>query len=516
MPRSSGFTAELVQKMECMTDLSRCSCLGEKNATSASYSVKQERQAARALLGHLNKVEGTLPVAFLEPFTSLLLSNDLEVQRNTSLSLANLLFNNKVSAEQVIETEMLVTLLETLQSGDPTVQWNSCQCLALLASSDSNREAIVLADGVIPLLVLSKSYDPLVQQNAVWALSNLTLSERTMRVICQEGAIPVLVLLLQSSNYEVQFYSCSALGNIATVPENHPTMLAFGNHFLLKSLLTLMSSAVEKNASQACRCLRILSGSVGAQEQLIYLDCVLPLKAMLCSPSLSLAEAAITLLSEISSQHPNRESLVNEDLLLQVLGQMLLSRGSSPTIIKHSVVTITNLSSHWKAQQAVMNSECVRGLLQTLVSIVTSEETILCIISCLHHLTSWDSLQPHLAVQMTPEHVSCLVKFSAQRENAELSFTSASIITKLNRNDHFITLLKPHYATILEYLLMFLKNQEVRFQQLGIVTLCDLKKDREFSVVMNGSGLNEQLKRVHEQTEQTRLLLLMIQTSRST
>ncbi|XP_035607722.1 uncharacterized protein LOC118368075 [Oncorhynchus keta] len=503
--------SELVQKItECIKNLSRCSCLRRKRATVASdISEQHERQAARTLLDHLDTVDYPLPVALLEPYTALLLSNDIEVQRITTLSLVHLLVNNKVSKEQVIETGMLMPLLEMLQSGDPTVQCNSCQCIASLASSDSNREAIVSAEGVIPLLVLAKSYDPQVQQNAVWALLNLTQSARTMGVLCQEGAIPVLALLLQSSNYEVQFYSCSALSNIATVPGHHPKMFGIGDRFLLKSLLTLMSSSVQKNASQACRCLQILSGNVVTQEQLMYLNCVLPLKALLCSATPPLTESAIALLSELATHQPNREGLVNEGLV-QVIGQLLLCHRSS-SIINHSVVTITNLSSTSEGQQAVMDSECVTGLLKALVSSVTSEETVLCVTSCLHHLTSWDLLQSHLATKMTPEHVSSLVKFSAQMDNLELSYRSASIISKLKMNEHVIQLLTPQYAAISEYLLMYLKNQEVRFQQLSIVTLCNLKKDREFSVLMSDSVLEKQLKWVHAQTEQTRQLLQAIQ-----
>ncbi|XP_019909554.2 vacuolar protein 8 isoform X2 [Esox lucius] len=455
--------AGFVKKMkECMTALSNCSCL-RKNKSSATYSVQQERQAACALLDHLDTVESPLHVALLEPYRTLLLSSDLEVQRKTSLSLANLLFKNKVSAEQIIETGMVLPLLERLQSWDPTVQRNSGQCVALLASSDSSREAILSMGGVIPLLVLAKSYDPLVQQNAVWALLNLTLSEGTMKVLCREGAIPVLALLLQSSNYKVQFYSCSALSNIAMFPEHHPKMLGIGDSFLLKSLLTLMSSSVEKNATQACRCLRILSGNVGTLEQLMHLDCALPLKKLICSPSLPLAEAAIRLLSELSTHELSRTSLVNVGML-HVIEQLLLGDKSSPIIIEHIVVTIINLSSACEEQQAVMYRKCLTGLLQALVSSVTSEETVLCITSCLHHLISYDNV---------------------------------------------IKLLKPHYATILEYILLYLKNQEVRFQQLAIETLCNLKKDQDFSVVMS-SSLEEQLKMVHAQTERTRLLLQKI------
>lgn len=135
--------------------------------------------------------------------------------------------------------------------------------------SESNRETI-LVDGVLPLLALAKSYDSKVQQNAAWAVLHLTQSggnallwgchihtllycdsfflipEYSTNILCQAGAIPVLVLLLQSSDSEVQFYSCSALCNIAVFQEHHSKLLSIGGHFLLKSLLTLMSSSVQK------------------------------------------------------------------------------------------------------------------------------------------------------------------------------------------------------------------------------------------------------------------------------
>lgn len=37
-------------------------------------------------------------------------------------------------------------------------------------------------------------------------------------------------------------------------------------------------------------------------------------------------------------------------------------------------------------------------------------------------------------------------------------------------------LLRPHYITMSEYLLVFLKNKDVKFQHLGIVTVFKLKK----------------------------------------
>lgn len=39
-----------------------------------------------------------------------------------------------------------------------------------------------------------------------------------------------------------------------------------------------------------------------------------------------------------------------------------------------------------------------------------------------------------------------------------------------------VQLLRPHYVTMLDYLLAFLQKKDVKFQQLGIVTILNLKK----------------------------------------
>lgn len=67
--------------------------------------------------------------------------------------------------------------------------------------------------------------------------------------MCEAGAIPVLLPLLQSSDSEVQFYSCSVLTNVAASRVHRSKLISVGGHFLLKSLLTLMSSSVERVSS---------------------------------------------------------------------------------------------------------------------------------------------------------------------------------------------------------------------------------------------------------------------------
>ncbi|XP_040915825.1 ankyrin and armadillo repeat-containing protein isoform X2 [Toxotes jaculatrix] len=442
--------------------------------------------------------------------------NKLAVSENTGLQMSAAMhylhLSHLLCKELVIEMGMLVPILELFQSGDSAAQCHSCACVAMLASSESNKDAIVV-DGIIPLLALAKSYDPRVQQNATWALLHLTQSDGSTRILCQAGAIPVLVLLLQSSDSEVQFCSCTALCNIAAIREHHPKLLSIGGHYLLKSLLTLMLSSVQKNSAQACRCLQTLSKNVLIQEQLMELDCVLPLKALLKTSAAVWTEPAVTLLSALSAHPPNNDFLVSEGLLDEV-ALLLHHHRSSSAIITHSCVIITNLCSSRMGQQAVMESLCLSGLLGALLSPGLSDETLLHVTSCLNHLTTWSEWPGHplnLSAAITAEQVSGLVKMSGQIQNSLLSCNCAAIISKLEMTEEIIGLLRPHYITMSEYLLVFLKKKDVKFQHLGIVTIFNLKKDGDFSSLLADSELEVELRKVHAQTEETRRLLQMIQ-----
>ncbi|XP_026195218.1 vacuolar protein 8-like [Anabas testudineus] len=476
---------------------------------AASENIDLQMSAAVYYLHLSHHLTSPLPNTFVEPIMPLLLSTDPDVQKTISLSLVNLLIQNNVCKELVIEMGMLVPILELFQSGDATAQCHSCACVAMLASAESNRDAM-LVDGIIPLLALAKSYDPQVQQNAAWALLYLTQSDWSTRILCEAGAIPVLVLLLQSSDSEVQFCSCSALCNIAAIQEHHPKMLSIGSHYLLKSLLILMSSSVQKNSAQACRCLQTLSNNVLMQEQLMELDCVLPLKALLKASAAVWTEPAITLLSALSAHPPNNDILISEGLVDEI-GELLHHHRPSSVIIAHSCKIITNLCSSCMGQQAVMEGLCLSGLLRALLSSTLADETLLHVTSCLYHMMTLDPVKSQLLPTVTSEHVSRLVKLSGQIRNAQLSYNCAAIISTLEMSEEMVELLRPHYMSMSEYLLAFLQKKDVKFQQLVIITILNLKKDGDFSSLLANSELEVQLWKVHAQTEETRRLLQMIQ-----
>ncbi|XP_017157930.1 vacuolar protein 8-like isoform X2 [Poecilia reticulata] len=500
------------------------------NQLAASQNADLQMSAAIYYLHISHHLKSPLPDAFVETITALLLSPDLDVQKTTSFALANLLVKKNVCKESVIETGMLVPLLELFQSGDPMAQCHSCACVAMLASSESNRDSI-LVDGVMPLLALAKSYDPAIQLNAAWALLHLTHSDWSTRTLCQAGGIPVLVLLLQSSRSEVQFYSCTALCNIAAAPEHHPKLLSVGGHYLSKSLLTLMSSSVEKNAAQACRCLQTLSKNVRVQEHLMELNCVLPLKSLLKSSNAAWMQSALTLLCTLTAHPPNRDLLMSEGLLREV-GRLLHRPSSNSALISQSCQLITDLCSACMDEQAVTESLCLSGLLRGLESPSLSDETLLHVTLCLRHLMSWEGLRTTLSTSVSPEQVWRLVQLSGQTRNPELSYNSAAIVhafeptgkvahasisvrfyikccffSFLSSTARFLQLLRPHYSTVAKYLLLFLKRKDVKFQQLGIAAVAKLKNDGDFLTSVTDGQLEARLSQGHAETEETRRLL---------
>uniref|UniRef100_A0A3B4WAA0 Vacuolar protein 8 n=1 Tax=Seriola lalandi dorsalis TaxID=1841481 RepID=A0A3B4WAA0_SERLL len=365
---------------------------------AASENTELQMTAAMYYLHLSHHLKSPLPDAFMEPVMALLLSTDLDVQKTISLALVNLLVKKNVCKELVIEMGMLVPILELFQSGDATAQCHSCACVALLASSESNRDALMV-DGIIPLLALAKSYDPQVQQ------------------ILSTGAIPVLVLLLQSSDSEVQFCSCTALCNIAAIQEHHPKLLSIGGHYLLKSLLTLMSSSVQKVTV-------ILTGAI-----------------------------------------------------TEFLGKQCLIKNLFSSLFR---IQLKHADAYKHSQRMV-----ITVMLNPIF-------TLLHVTSCLHHLITWG--EKHQIISF------CCVSF------AIISCFHAAVLL-----EEVIRLLRPHYTTMSEYLLVFLKMKDVKFQQLGIITIFNLRKDGDFSSLLANSELEVQLRTVHVQTEETRRLLQMIQ-----
>ncbi|XP_065488362.1 uncharacterized protein LOC135987405 isoform X2 [Caloenas nicobarica] len=542
-------SSDLVRSVkECLTLISKCSCL-KQNSSKARQLYKpilqpHERVTAQEFLQHIETgfemsplgkdclealrtlafsenpglqqsaalyylhmsqhMNVPLPVEHLESFYALLRSADLEVQQMSSLSLVNFLLEGNIDKELVVQMGLLEPVLDLLESEDPTVQCNSCACTMILAVSESNREAICAARGVTPLLSLAKSYDPRVQQNAVGAILNLTQSEKIQQVLCKEGALPVLALLLESPDSEVQYYSCAALSNVAANAQHHEAMLRPGNRFLLQTLISLLSSSVDKVSSQACVCLRNLATS-DIQAEMVAEDVLPKLCALLASGNEDVRRASIALLW-ILSQHPHNQDTLACAELLQSLGMLLSLHKTDPAIVAHAACIIKNLSLS-KNRERIIESPCVEGLLQTMLSTDTEEDSLHYVTSCLAELAKQEGATLHMVQWIDEPLTKRLVRLAGQLECTETSFQAASIIQHVIGHEKIVLLLKHHIGEIQAYLKNFLVHQETRFQQLGIATFCRLRADPEFALAFGKSQMAKLLEQVRQQTEETQELL---------
>ncbi|KAM9155943.1 uncharacterized protein ACDP82_004217 [Pangshura tecta] len=465
------------------------------------------QQSAALYYLHMSQHLSThLPAEHLESYYALLQSSDMEVQQMSSLSLVNFLLEGNINKEQIVQIGLLEPILELLESGDSTVQCNSCACIMTLAVSESNREAIGSA-GVIPLLTLANSYDPRVQQNAVGAIFNLTRSERIQQVLCREGALPILILMLESPDSEVQYYSCAALSNVAANSQHHEAMLRVGDKFLLRTLISLLSSSVDKVSSQACVCLRNLATSVNIQADIIAMDILPKLLSLLASSNSDVQQASVSLLW-ILSQHPANQDALMHGEVLQNLGMLLLTHQTDPGIVGHAACIIKNLSL-CKNIQGIIESPCVEGLLQAILLTEIQEESLHYVTCSLGELAKHEGATLHLLEWMNEPLIKRLVRLAGQREHTEPSFQAAFIVRHMIRHDKVMSLLKCHMEEVQHYLMNFLNHQEIRFQQLGISTLGKLLEDPEFSFAFSQSQFMEHLEQVRQQTEETQELLKM-------
>ncbi|XP_043943045.1 vacuolar protein 8-like [Protopterus annectens] len=478
-----------------------------ENLRTLAFSENPSLQQSAALYYlHLSqKLTTPLPADYLEPYHALLQSSDLEVQRMSSLSLVNLLVDENVNKELVVQLGLLEPMLELLESGDSVIQCNSCACVATLATSESNREAIISAEGIKTLLVLSKSYDPRIQQNAIGAILNLSRSEKARFVLHNEGAVPVLVLLLQSDDSEVQYYSSAALSNIATNPLHHQAMLQVGNGFLLKMLQSLMSSSVEKVSCQACVCLRNLAVDGKTQTELVAMNILCQVKSLLTSSSEAIAEAAVGLLCTLSVHPSNKHPIICEDLL-ESLALLLRSHRTKPAIVGHAASTIKNLSASDFVQD-IIESSVVEGLFHILPYKDVPEECLVYVTACISELITHGQIKSHAVKQVDSCTIITLLNMARQQKNTEMAFQAVFIISHLGPNEHTWHLLKMHMGEVLGYILQFLKQQEIRFQHLGLFSLCAFSADAEFSLAVSQSPLADQLYKIRQQTEETQELL---------
>lgn len=113
-----------------------------------------------------------------------------------------------------------------------------------------------------------------------------------------------------------------------------------------------------------------------------------------------------------------------------------------------------------------------------------------------------DPLKLSVSTEITSDQVSRLVELSGRTQHPQLSYNSVAVISKLemtgslswrdkscflNPNltsiccptlhpEENIQLLRPHHRNMMEHLMMFLREEDVKFKHLAMVAISNLKK----------------------------------------
>ncbi|OXB68428.1 hypothetical protein ASZ78_010049 [Callipepla squamata] len=359
------------------------------------------------------------------------------------------------------------------------------------------------AEHLEPFYALLRSADLEVQQMSSLSLVNFLLEGNIDKeMVIQMGLLEPILDLLESDDPTVQCNSCACTMTLAVSESNREAIGAARGVTPLLSLANSHDPRVQQNAVGA---ILNLTQSADTQAELLANDVLRRLCSLLVSSSEDVRRAAVALLWVLSQYPHNQDALVCTELL-QSLGMLLSVHTTDPVIAGHAACIIKNLNLS-KTRQRIMESPCVEGLLQAMLSIDIQEDSLHYVTSCLAELAKQEGATLHMVKWMNEPLTKRLVRLAGQQEHSEPSFHAASIIQHMIDHEKMMLLLKCHIREFQAYLRNFLTHQEVRFQQLAISTFCRLQADPEFSLAFRKSQMAKLLEQVRQQTEETQELL---------
>ncbi|XP_029878995.1 vacuolar protein 8-like isoform X5 [Aquila chrysaetos chrysaetos] len=441
-------SSNLVQGIkECLTLISKCSCL-KQNSSKARQLYKpilqpHERVTAQEFLQHIETGFEMSPLG-KDPLEAL---RTLAFSENPGLQQSAALYYLHMS--QHINVPLPVEHLEPfyalLRSADLEVQqMSSLSLVNFLLEGNIDKELVVQMGLLEPILDLLESEDPTVQCNSCACTMILAVSESNREAIGAARGVTPLLSLANSYDPRVQQ---NAVGAILNLTQSEKIQ-----HVLCKEgalpVLTLLLESPDSEVQDTLACVK----------------------------------------------------------LLQSLGMLLSAHKTDPVIVGHTACIIKNLSLS-KNRQRIIESPCVEGLLQTMLSTDAQEDSLHYVTSCLAELAKQEGATLCMVQWMDEPLTKCLVRLAGQVEHTEPSFQAASIIQHMIGHEKMMPLLKSHTREIQAYLENFLTHQEIRFQQLGISTFCRLREDPEFSLAFRKSQMAKLLEQVRQQTEETQELL---------
>nr|XP_032829271.1 uncharacterized protein LOC116953298 isoform X1 [Petromyzon marinus] len=480
-------------------------------ALASSSDPRAQEPAALYFLHAGRTADCTLPEDSVPLLLSLMRSEDARVQSFACEALHHLLKSRAVGAEVAVQAGAGGALVDALESGDTALQASACVCLGTLLDSGRGCERELVAAGVVAsLAVLAKSYELPVQRSAVTAVHSLARTETGRAALHSEGALPVLVLLLQSGDPEVQHRSCAALTLLSADAQSRAQLLSMGDRFVVKSLLSLTSSSVEKVCVQACECCCVLATEEPAQLTLVAMDALPQLHGILGSGSSAARGAALSLLNRLSS-NPHLQVVMVEHGMLQALARVLAEEWASRDAVVNGTAAVAHLGLA-RGSQVLLSSQCVDVLLDLLGTLdaANQKEALVATLSSLAELCIDGAVRRRLLLDSSGCPVARVVEMAAHCPHTQGRIHAMDVIYHLALEDFPSQHLGPHLPAVISTLddvLSRRRSSDPRLLQAALHALSGLTRDPAVLAMVQTSPLGRSLRSLHEEVEETRCLL---------
>ncbi|XP_060084838.1 uncharacterized protein LOC132564182 [Ylistrum balloti] len=443
-----------------------------------SDNVELQKSAALCFMEISERTKAPLTVALAKPLIQLLKSQDLQVQKSTTLAVSNFTLHgpdsNKDTVGQCGGIEALVCLL---QSSNTDVQCNTAGCITTLATTDANKQKIIGGHVIHHLLKLLRSQDLRVQRNVAGAVLNLTHLQNHRNDLVAGGVIPVLVDLLQFPDQDIQYYSAASLSNIAVNEKHRALMVAIGHTDVIRNLIKLVSVKSEKVQCQACLALRNLASDGNNQSLIVKYGALPRLQKVLRTGHKDTLVAAVACLRNLSIHKANEVVIVANNFVIDLCHIMCDSH--NPEAQRHAAGIIRNLAVGHYIRDLVEH-DCVEALTFVLLGLETRISTLKEVTAALAVFADEDDVKYKLLHLHGGKVFGKLVTLATLSTQSEVQYNSVGTLGQLFLVEIPEDLKSANVSGIVLYIDMFLKSADPNFVHIALWTLVQLLKDAVF------------------------------------
>jgi hypothetical protein len=241
-PSSDFYTdVEFQVKLKKLITMSKSTDVPIQRAVAeclANEAMFEERRALIVNLGGLDLLQ------------SLIMSNDPEVQRLVTHTLANLAVSDHNQLEIAKNLDLIQALISLLGSSFPATQRQAAKAIANLAVKSENKQVIMKHNALPSLLNLASSGISNIQTEAIAAIANLSVDDDNEVLIGDTlGGVKIIMTVLRESlDDDVLAQGARAIRNLSIAHVNKQLIMKYDGDVTLS---TLAASKIEKIRCQA-------------------------------------------------------------------------------------------------------------------------------------------------------------------------------------------------------------------------------------------------------------------------